>query len=318
MPAGPAPVPSEVAPSDWKTYHNGHYGYSIAYHSGMDVEVEDRETVIFSPTYDALAYARVDVYQLNSRVTLENFASLMRDTMKEHFQNFDVFRFTEYAENGRNFYRIYYRSVTQSKGSCGLYGVKQISLSYAFPVKPYGYIVDFTYCNNGSRSLSNWDTMLNSFREWDFYQSESQGWSIAIAPGWTAEYLAGDGILVSENDKKGSVILRSFPLENGETLAEFAERDRDELREKAVAERYPLFESIAFGPAAIRYGRETYQFTYREHPDPQHCSTSDVVIYAYAESGSGPRRVIQVAGSACESSPDVVAARDAFLDGFRP
>ena len=186
MPAGPAPVPGEVAPSDWKTYHNGHYGYSIAHPFGGDVEVKDKGTAVFGPSDYSFALAQV--YILNDRDTLENFANRSHDNMEDS-QDFDVFRFTEYTESGRNFYRINYRISDQSNGGCVLYGVKQISLSYAFPVKPYGYIVDFAYCSNDSDSLSNRDAMLDSFREWDFYQSESQGWSISIIPGWTPRWV---------------------------------------------------------------------------------------------------------------------------------
>ena len=171
-PIGPAPITDNSLPSDWKTYYSGKYGYTIGYPADWELEAPKSEEPSISPKEEQVAGINVNSHALNDEEILVDFATRYRDFVKERYHLNDTLNdisFIEEERNGINFYRLTYRK-PGTGDSCDTYEIADIVMSYAFPAKPYGYIVTAGVCEHSLREFRDEsEMMLDSFQEWNYH-----------------------------------------------------------------------------------------------------------------------------------------------------
>ena len=311
-------MPDERSPSNWATYNDGRYGFSFDYPS--DWEPSDRAGSNYRG--HRVGGFWVSGYNLSEGITLEEFATQRRDSLEERYRTIEVFDtliFTQKEENGREFYRLIYRRAENLEYCIAQY-IAEIYLSYAFPAKPYGYVVTGSICEHSLNEFRpERENVLDSFREWNFYLNETHGFSISAPQGWSLDEITDDSIYVGHDHNYGDVnVIAIEQLDEDTTLAEFAEGRRQRVREGAEENEFQLFEVTAFEETTHR-SRDAYRLSYRRQTAPQYCVSDHQVIYLVAETEAGERWGLGVVGDVCEHKLEELGpVRDAIMDSFRP
>ena len=160
------------------------------------------------------------------------------------------------------------------------------------------------------------DAMLDSFREWDFYQSEEYGWSISAAPGWYMDKQTEDKITLWPLDRKGVILVRAYDIGRNLSLVEFAEIFRDSVVEDAEDEDLELFEILSFDRVQDD-GGDFYRLESRVQPSSESCVSHIVSISVLSEIYPSKPYGYIVIGRVCEDDDERREERDAILDSFR-
>ena len=116
---------------------------------------------------------------------------------------------TEEVINGRRFLSIDYVTPADPGTACESLNFKRITLSYAYPVKPYAFVVSAGMCTQSpdpfqpsiSEDIRELGIAMRSFREWDLYRDAQLGWSVSVAPGWTSNGWVHSKVLSEERSR---------------------------------------------------------------------------------------------------------------------
>ena len=314
----PTPVPTTTTPRVTTSgrYDNGEFAYSIDLASGWSLEDDsDGSPFIRAPNKKGGFY--IWGFDLPSSTSLREFAEFFRDSLAEDAEDWELFEilsFDRVQDQGRDSYRLEYREQTESE-YCVSHNVRIFALSEHFPSKPYGYIVTGEVCEHSLDKYGEGrDAMLDSFREWDFYQGLGYGWSISAAPGWHKEEQTSTGITLWALDRQGIIAVRALNLGHNYSLREFAQEYQGYLEENT--EDWELFEIFSFDRVQ-EYGRDFYRLEYRSQSSSEFCVSHRVKIYALSEDYPSKPYGYIVTGNACEDNDHRREERDAMLDSFR-
>ena len=211
-------------------------------------------------------------------------------------------------------------SLRRQGKNCGSLASARILVSYAYPAKPYGYVVSAGVCEQSpnplqpslTEDLVQLGMVLRSFREWNYFQNENLGWTVSSAPGWTSQgwipssFVPGQrintgevsqdprniGILFTADDNQGLFLLEVH--ENSkDTLPDFAEEYRASIVKEATEREFTVFE-MSHATTTIHRGSEALRYTIRRQASPQNCVEDIVVLHVLIRPESSDHRVISV------------------------
>ena len=315
----PEPTTNASHPITWVRYDNGESAYSIDLAPAWSLdEYTDGGPDIWAP--NRAGFLNIFVEDLPSDYSLQEFAHEYRDHLvegAEDWELFEVLSFDRVRGEGGDFYRLEYRQQSSSE-FCVSHVLGIYALSRDYPSKPYGYGVTGGVCEHslGERGEER-DAMLDSFREWDFYQSEEYGWSISAAPGWDVEEQMDTETALWTSDRKGLVLVWAYDIGYNYSLREFAQEYRDYLVKDAEDLGWELFEILSFDRVQDDEG-DFYRLQYRGQSSPEFCVEHIVRIFALSETYPSKPYGYIVTGGVCEHSLDEYREeRDAILDSFR-
>ena len=223
--------------------------------------------------------------------------------------------------------------------ACESVDFERITLSYAYPVKPYAFVVSAGRCTkilnpfepSMEEDLQELGIALRSFREWDFYRHAQLGWSVSAAPGWTSNGWVHSkvlsegrsrapfnmGLLFTEDEGRGIVLVEAHRFSE-DHLSDFAHKYRANLLKQASEKQAPVFEMSSPQTTLFR-GKESVRYTVREKPGDERCIEDVVIQHILIEPPENDRTVITATGGVCESALNTLgAARDGMLESLRP
>ena len=318
------PTPT-VIPRMRTTHRSGRYGYSIDIDAGWTLD-EEEATERYSSFWaaDRKAIFSIRSHELGENYSLKELAEWRRNRLgemakEEAWNVFDITYFQKQQENGREFYRLVYRSQTSDE-YCVSSRIEIIFLSAWYPEKPYGFSLIGNVCEHSiSKYAQARDMMLGSFKEWDIHRNANYEYSIDITPGWELdeEKTTDNYAVFWAKDKKAILSIHAYDLGTNYSLNELAKLRRDDLEETAREERWNVFEMTSFQKRR-EDGREFYWMTYRYQSSDEFCISDRSELVALSSRYPVKPYGYSVAGGVCEDNlNDLGEERDGMLVNFR-
>lgn len=336
-----APEPGEPRPSGWRTYYNGEFGFSVD-HPQYELVRDEPTGPYLQERLNRNRGIWVTIHEVAGVDPLSDFAHHYRNAVVEREgleSSASEISLTEDIEDGRRFFSMNYISPADPGRACETWNFERITLAYAYPEKPYAFVISVGRCTENpnplepsmEKDLNELGVAMRSFREWNIYRDEELGWSFSAAPGWTSEgwvesHLSAGGPSLSrfnsglyfiEDGSKGDFLVEVHRLSE-DRLSEFADKYRDLLLSRATEQDSALFEMSSVTTTLYR-GQTSAHYRVREQTTEEFCVEQAEVRHILVEPQGYGKVVITTTGGVCESaSADVAAARDAMMDALRP
>lgn len=335
------PIPSEPAPSGWQTYYNGEFGFSID-HPRYELVRDEPDRPYLRDRIDQNMGLWVTVHEVTGENPLGGFAERYRGEVLESYgleHLASEILLTEEDQDGRRFFGMNYTSPADPGKACESLNFVRITLSHAYPAKPYAFVISAGRCTGERdpfqptlvKDIRELGVALRRFREWDYYRDEQLGWSVSAAPGWTSNgwdrsrvLLEGRlrapfnmGLLFTEDESQGMFLVEIHRFSEDQ-LSDFADKYRTNLLRMATEQQSPVFEMSSVATTLFR-GRQSAQYAVREQTSDEYCVQEVTIQHILIEPPGYGEVVITATGGVCESAPaDVGGARDAMLESLRP
>ena len=146
---------------------------------------------------------------------------------------------------------------------------------------------------------------------WWTYENGDCGYRLLVHPGWMlSEEPEPCHVRVEryeEDDLLGTVAVRAYELESGETLDEFAERWRDDLIERA--RQWESFDLTVF--EKVHVGSGAYLLDHRWQENNDHCPSTGTALIV--KSSHVPKALV-FGAAACDLAPEAVLEEVAAMD----
>ena len=335
-----APVPEEPAPSGWRTYYNGEFSFSVD-HAQYELVNPQTDRPYLQERNSRNRGIFVSVHEVTGADPLPDFAQWYKGTvLKQHGMEQVASEITliEKDEDGRRYFSMNFNPPGEEGTRCASTRSVRITLSHAYPAKPYAFVVSAGRCIGGNpyqnppeKEFDELRIALKRFREWNYYRNEQLGWSFSAASEWTSRgwvdslFLTdgaslgrfNSGLRFTEDEGQG-MFLVEFHRFSEDQLSDFADKYRANLLSKATEQQGPVFEMSSVTTTLFR-GKESARYTVREQTSEEYCVQDAVIQHILIEPPGYGEVVITAIGRVCETAPTgVSAARDAMLESLRP